>query len=562
MALQTNLLRRNGTYYCRFYVPTELQLEIGKKEIWRSLKTNNYAEAIHTARLKVSEIILDMALMAKKRQLSERIINQVAQQHYKVMLDKYDDDSDRMPKDIISEAHDLEGHYSRGIEQSYHDATEDLRRRDYTAGEHIAVNKLFAMDITPEDLQSHTQQKLLRKLAQKLLQAQQKALGETLRRINGDFSNLHGEGESLAVVPLVEFLEDEPPIEDTVTLQQAINEYNEAPQNKQKSKGNLKKKAESQRKMLWLLDGDSKIFKYGIETAEEFFGNLLETPTNVTKKFPNMSLKQAIQETKGDDSIGRLGPKTIDRVMQDFAELLKFASRKHNIPFRNITEGLRAIDPVKAKNKRNPLTEEQLKQLFSKLHLQKFRNIRGKEYRFWLPLLALCTGIRLSEALYLKFNEIKQKDDVLYLTVKYRVDRSIKREASERIVPIHNSLIKLGFLQYVAKMEEQPNNQDYIFHDRINRTKNPADAFGKFFRRQLDNAGIKTEPHKEVFHSLRHSYRDALREGEIDTAIALALGGWEDKGVHASYGSGYSLAKLNKNLQKADFSYLNEVIND
>ena len=43
MALQTNLVRRNGTFYCRVYVPKELQAAVGRKEIWRSLKTHSYS---------------------------------------------------------------------------------------------------------------------------------------------------------------------------------------------------------------------------------------------------------------------------------------------------------------------------------------------------------------------------------------------------------------------------------------------------------------------------------------------------------------------------------------
>ncbi len=51
--VNTNLYLRNGNYYCRVFVPVELQDKLGKREIWKSLSTSN----LHKAKLKLNLVI-------------------------------------------------------------------------------------------------------------------------------------------------------------------------------------------------------------------------------------------------------------------------------------------------------------------------------------------------------------------------------------------------------------------------------------------------------------------------------------------------------------------------
>ena len=58
---------------------------------------------------------------------------------------------------------------------------------------------------------------------------------------------------------------------------------------------------------------------------------------------------------------------------------------------------------------------------------------------------------------------------------------------------------------------------------------------------------------------MRHNYRDALRDTEMNRDIQHTLGGWSTgtkKTVADNYGSGYTLTKLNDNLQKISYSQL------
>ena len=52
-----------------------------------------------------------------------------------------------------------------------------------------------------------------------------------------------------------------------------------------------------------------------------------------------------------------------------------------------------------------------------------------------------------------------------------------------------------------------------------------------------------------VVHSFRHSLRDRLRTVQCPSDMIDQIGGWTTAGVGQSYGEGYGLSVLRKNLQ-------------
>ena len=52
---------------------------------------------------------------------------------------------------------------------------------------------------------------------------------------------------------------------------------------------------------------------------------------------------------------------------------------------------------------------------------------------------------------------------------------------------------------------------------------------------------INPWPEQGVIHSFRHSFRDRLREAEVDVELTDQLGGWASSSIGQSYGSGHTL---------------------
>jgi integrase len=68
----------------------------------------------------------------------------------------------------------------------------------------------------------------------------------------------------------------------------------------------------------------------------------------------------------------------------------------------------------------------------------------------------------------------------------------------------------------------------------------PSSTLSRAFRRIVDRAGISYqrdsgEIRKLSFHSLRHSFITALKEGGADSSISMALAGHSSAGVHRIY---------------------------
>ncbi len=82
-------------------------------------------------------------------------------------------------------------------------------------------------------------------------------------------------------------------------------------------------------------------------------------PTNATKRFPNMGAKELSEYSKAQNIKRLLSPQTINFYMINLTAVLNFAVSEELMD-RNPAKGLRVADPVKAKDKRLPYSDDQL----------------------------------------------------------------------------------------------------------------------------------------------------------------------------------------------------------
>lgn len=105
-------------------------------------------------------------------------------------------------------------------------------------------------------------------------------------------------------------------------------------------------------------------------------------------------------------------------------------------------------------------------------------------------------------------------------------------------MPLHDELVRKGFLDYVAKCDG-PLFPGIPQH----RTGRYSDAPSKAFSRHLTTIGIKRP--KLSFHSLRHNFSAALkryRPRDVETRERLL--GHADSSVAGRYGNDYGAEAL------------------
>jgi integrase len=123
-------------------------------------------------------------------------------------------------------------------------------------------------------------------------------------------------------------------------------------------------------------------------------------------------------------------------------------------------------------------------------------------------------------------------------------------------VPIHPELERLGFLRHWQAMKEAGRSR--LFPDlRPGATGYYSEPFSLWFGRYLKGPAVAAYTRKTTFHSLRHNYRDALRDTEMSGEMVRALGGWSGGGSTSDdYGSGFTPERLYGAIQAVRYDGL------
>jgi integrase len=242
---------------------------------------------------------------------------------------------------------------------------------------------------------------------------------------------------------------------------------------------------------------------------------------------------------------------------------------KEELLDRNPAQGLRVPDPTARRDKRLPFTTAQLRAIFAAPLYTGCRDDeqgyamagpnRPRKARFWIPLVSMFCGLRLNEACQLDVADVRRFEQIDCFVITERseggtTDKRLKTTSSERVVPIHSTLLDLGFMSFVG--QRRRSGETKLFSEvGMGATGYRSTTFSSWFRRFVAKAGARSS--KTCFHSFRHGFRDALREARIDRDIALALGGWATTGGAASvsdaYGSGYRIATLKEALDRVQY---------
>jgi integrase len=223
----------------------------------------------------------------------------------------------------------------------------------------------------------------------------------------------------------------------------------------------------------------------------------------------------------------------------------------------NVAEGISVKVADSGKGKRLPFALDELQAIFaSPVYANGERPKGGKgEAAYWLPLLGLFTGARLEEIGQLRVSDVQRREypdqdgKMLagwFLHITESTDERgqanrIKNAASERLVPLHPELERLGFIAYVEKLKDQ---QGRVFPDLVPNVYGRLTAkWGEWFGPYMRTVCGITDKRK-VFHSFRHTFKDYTRRAKMPEGIQRQLMGHAGKDVADDYGSGYDLHSL------------------
>ncbi len=337
------------------------------------------------------------------------------------------------------------------------------------------------------------------------------------------------------------------------------------------------------------LMGDVHLAKIDRACMRLFSDRIKKVPDDrhlVRRKYecPNATFSELITLADLHD-LPRLTESAQHRVLDGLSEVFHWAVKETLMP-ANPGVGLGSeiakrstVEAVKPKDQRDPLSESELKKVFSAKWFSDGvgkRTAKGKfhAYRphyYWLPLLALFNGGRLNELSQLYLDDIKVVDGIACLDFNlmtedkrdidepaYRstraTDKSLKTANSVRDVPIHQTLLDLGFLDYVEALRK--NGYSRLFPElKFNPIKGYGKAAGSWFNERYMGIELLIPRNgRKTFHSMRHNFATRLGVAEVELNLKRDLMGHMRKGSESDtrYDKGV-LENAKLNIDKIDF---------
>ena len=180
--------------------------------------------------------------------------------------------------------------------------------------------------------------------------------------------------------------------------------------------------------------------------------------------------KLAAELRDGDHGVELLSPLTINDKINTVSLFFEWAAQRYIA----VVNPVASLQIGRAKTRRNgkkryPLTIAELDKMFtapvysgarSERHWQETGDLMLRRYaKFWVPLVALFSGMRLGEIIQMQVADVKTLDGITYFDVTPLAnvqeaneevandddEKSLKTASSRRAIPVHATLFDIGF---------------------------------------------------------------------------------------------------------------------
>ena len=150
------------------------------------------------------------------------------------------------------------------------------------------------------------------------------------------------------------------------------------------------------------------------------------------------------------------------------------------------------------------------------------------------------TGMRLSEALGLSWDDVNIDHTYPHINLKPHPWRSLKTASSSRAIPLVGASYKA--INLIKKQQDKCNILFKLYCNTDRCKSNSASAtLNKWLKSRVSNG---------VMHSFRHSMGDRLRNVDVNPELIDEKCGWSQQSVGQRYGNGYSLQQKYQAFRK------------
>ena len=274
--------------------------------------------------------------------------------------------------------------------------------------------------------------------------------------------------------------------------------------------------------------GDIPILKVTPNNARDFKKIISSLPKyrNQSPRYRGLTIKQILSL----DGVEGQEPKNINKLIYRVRVFFKWLKNNYSeyVP-QNHFDGL-SIQEKKFDKPRDIFTNKELHKIFDTTPFlnNTIRNPhrRNKLASYFVPIIAIHTGMRLEEICQLRLEDVYKEGKVDIIRVTISKETKLKTVTSQRIVPIHENLKRVGFLEYCNYMKKQ--KKERVFWDLTKSRDGYGRNIGRYFMEYLRKVGVY-EFQSKVFHSFRHTFITTLLQNGVREEVVNGLCGHKQK---------------------------------
>lgn len=267
------------------------------------------------------------------------------------------------------------------------------------------------------------------------------------------------------------------------------------------------------------LHGDLPVRDVTREAVRSFAKAIEDLPDH--RRLPT---KQRGGLTDPGKDVPRVSAKTVERHLTSIKALLAFTTDQ-GWTSANVAIGIRPPKDMRPQaSRRRPFTREERIRILAQATEEGGEN--GD--MAWLIRLGAYTGARLEELASLPSSNVREIDGTLCIEIDDLNGRSAKTPGSVRSIPLHPHIAR-SFGSWLTRRRR------HLVFSTFKCTPDGryANKVSGDFARLMDRAGL-TDP-RLTFHSLRHTLKREMSNASIDPDVRRAILGHAAKDAHDGY---------------------------
>ena len=310
--------------------------------------------------------------------------------------------------------------------------------------------------------------------------------------------------------------------------------------------------------------GNIPVSSLSKDSIRTYISTQIKLPPNRRKnpKYREMSIVE-VMKLKGVKPQSRIN---VNKFLTRLTTFMNFGVSQGYIKENYILGMKIPIPKTEGRKKREPFSPEDLVKILSpksyldwtvdfglKTKSAKPNVVKYQNPFYWSFLIGIFSGMRTNETAQLRIEDIIKKENVWMISIDEAEGKSVKTTSSIRKVPVHPTLISLGFIDYVKIIKSK--GVDRVFPELTKQRDGYSTKISQHYNEKfLPSVGVWIRQTK-VLYSTRHTFINRCYNKGVDRDIIKSIVGHEPDFTMDVYGGNpFTPKQLYQGISKVSYS--------